>query len=176
MPERTKNHILHAFNRLVQKKNFDKITIENICQEAEVGRTTFYRYFTDKYDLLDYSMYCTFHEHQNDESIQTFRDIFYFVGQSCVDQWRPLATLYDSTAITTMHNSFQKYSEEFTRNFIEKNRPNAPLTKGEEIQLLVIASGCGHLFENYTRGKLDVTPDEIAEAVYALVPDEIKCI
>ncbi|MBQ8063582.1 MAG: TetR/AcrR family transcriptional regulator, partial [Clostridia bacterium] len=73
MPDRTKNHILHAFNRLVQKRNFDKITVDNICQEAEVGRTTFYRYFTDKYDLLDYSMYCTFHEHQNDESIKTFR-------------------------------------------------------------------------------------------------------
>lgn len=40
---------------LLQKKSFQKITVNDICQNAMVSRSTFYLHFEDKYQLL---MFC----------------------------------------------------------------------------------------------------------------------
>jgi AcrR family transcriptional regulator len=37
---------------LLEKVPFDRITVDQICQEAMLHRSSFYRYFHDKYDLL----------------------------------------------------------------------------------------------------------------------------
>ena len=33
--------------------DFPKITVEMLCNEAKINRSTFYKYYKDKYDLLD---------------------------------------------------------------------------------------------------------------------------
>ncbi|KRN28843.1 hypothetical protein IV38_GL001050 [Lactobacillus selangorensis] len=42
-----------AFLHLLRQNPIDKITVTEICQEADVNRGTFYRYFKDPYDCLD---------------------------------------------------------------------------------------------------------------------------
>ena len=32
---------------------FERLSIAEICQEAEIGRSTFYQYYLDKYDWLE---------------------------------------------------------------------------------------------------------------------------
>lgn len=174
MPERTKLHILNTFNKMVRRKSFDKITVDSICQEADIGRTTFYRYFTDKYDILEYSMYQTFEQARQDQSIETFEDLFLFIGKAAIDYWRPLAKLYDSTAIETLHSAYVKCSEEIAASFIEKIRGNQPLSPEETVQLHVICHGCSHLFEDYTKGRIVIDPENLAGAVYELVPEQFK--
>lgn len=174
MPERTKRHILATFNDLVQKKSFDKITIDQICQEAEIGRSTFYRYFTDKYDILDYSIQQLFEQARKKNEIASFKDLFLFIGNAAVDSWRPLANLYDTTAIDTLHASYVKQSEAFATEFIVKNRGNQPFSPKEKVQMRVICSGCSHLFEDYVKGKIVIDPEDLADAVYSLVPDCFK--
>lgn len=39
-------------SRLLERQNFDKITVSNLCEAAFISRATFYTYYTDKYDLL----------------------------------------------------------------------------------------------------------------------------
>lgn len=41
-----------ALHKLLQNNNFKDITVGNICEEALVGRTTFYSHFIDKHDFL----------------------------------------------------------------------------------------------------------------------------
>lgn len=38
--------------RLLEKQDFDHITVNEICMEAAMSRTTFYQHYPDKYDLL----------------------------------------------------------------------------------------------------------------------------
>lgn len=38
---------------LLLKKDFDYITIKDICQEAKVNRSTFYLHYENTYDLLE---------------------------------------------------------------------------------------------------------------------------
>ena len=39
---------------LLKEKSFEKITIKEICNKANYPRATFYNYFEDKYDLLEF--------------------------------------------------------------------------------------------------------------------------
>lgn len=50
----TKNMIANALRHLIEETNYDNITIYHILEKARVSRRTFYRYFDNKEDLLDY--------------------------------------------------------------------------------------------------------------------------
>ncbi|MCQ9279158.1 TetR/AcrR family transcriptional regulator [Staphylococcus borealis] len=45
-------HIHETVFVLLHDYHFDEITVQKICDIAEINRSTFYRYFQDKYDLL----------------------------------------------------------------------------------------------------------------------------
>ena len=52
-----KNCTLNAFKRLLDKKSYSEISIVEICKEASIGRTTFYRHFHEfdgKRDIILY--------------------------------------------------------------------------------------------------------------------------
>ena len=46
--------IADAFKRLVEKKDFNKITVKMIAAESGIMRSTFYNYFQDKYEILEW--------------------------------------------------------------------------------------------------------------------------
>lgn len=50
----TKTHraLKKALYKLLQKQDFDKITVNDLCEEALVSRASFYQNFEDKYQLL----------------------------------------------------------------------------------------------------------------------------
>ena len=50
---RTRQILIDAVKSLLEKRQFDDITVQNILDEAGVSRKTFYRYFSDKYDLVN---------------------------------------------------------------------------------------------------------------------------
>jgi AcrR family transcriptional regulator len=52
--KRTRNLILQAFEELINEKNFDAISVQDITGKAQINRATFYAHFSDKYTLLDY--------------------------------------------------------------------------------------------------------------------------
>src|SRR5690554_987423 len=51
----TENMLFKALNDLLQKKTIDKLSVTEIIKEAGISRATFYRYYADKYDLLNSS-------------------------------------------------------------------------------------------------------------------------
>lgn len=50
---KTRNLIIASFFNIIERKNFNKITIADITKEAKINRSTFYYHFTDKYHLMD---------------------------------------------------------------------------------------------------------------------------
>jgi AcrR family transcriptional regulator len=49
---RTRGELASALIALMHGKGFDDITVQNICERANVGRSTFYAHFQDKDELF----------------------------------------------------------------------------------------------------------------------------
>lgn len=49
---RTYKLLWKAFEELLSEQHFSSITVNQICEKAMVHRTTFYKHFEDKFDLL----------------------------------------------------------------------------------------------------------------------------
>jgi AcrR family transcriptional regulator len=50
--QRTRQALSHALIALIQEKHYEAITVQDICDRANVGRSTFYAHYQDKDDLL----------------------------------------------------------------------------------------------------------------------------
>jgi len=51
--QKTRQAIMNTFVDLLAEKGFDKITINDIAERANINRGTFYLHYVDKFDLLD---------------------------------------------------------------------------------------------------------------------------
>lgn len=51
--QKTRQAILNTFIGLLTEKGFDKITINDIAERANINRGTVYLHYVDKFDLLD---------------------------------------------------------------------------------------------------------------------------
>lgn len=50
---KTRANIKNTFIELLSEKEFNKITIQNILDEALINRSTFYKHYSDKYELAE---------------------------------------------------------------------------------------------------------------------------
>lgn len=50
--QRTRRRLKEALLQLIEERSYDGITIEDITEKADVGRSTFYSHFNSKEDLL----------------------------------------------------------------------------------------------------------------------------
>ena len=50
---KTKAQLREGLARLMQKKSIKEISVKELVDEVDINRSTFYRYFSDKYTLRD---------------------------------------------------------------------------------------------------------------------------
>lgn len=49
---KTHKALMATMSDLLKSRNFAQITVNDLCEEAQISRATFYSHYTDKYDLL----------------------------------------------------------------------------------------------------------------------------
>ena len=49
----TQRHIRNVFLEQYKQKGIDDITVSELCEKADVGKSTFYLYYDDKYSVLE---------------------------------------------------------------------------------------------------------------------------
>ena len=61
--QKTYKALIDAFQKLLEEKRFENITVYEICDRATIRRATFYKHFGDKYELFTFlvqSIQCDF--------------------------------------------------------------------------------------------------------------------
>lgn len=128
----TKKMLKEALVRLLENKPVEKVSVYEICQTAEINRTTFYKYYGSPYDLLHDIQADFLHELevnlQEKEQLYSLQNILTYIDNHR-DACRILITSADSD------------------NFLEKVFSQASLTK--QLETLPSASQ-SEVFRRYT--------------------------
>ena len=67
---RTRQLLQQALDKLLEKKEFDEISVQDITEAATVNRATFYDHYADKFELLSCTVGCRFHELLAERQVQ----------------------------------------------------------------------------------------------------------
>lgn len=172
MPERTKQAIVSAFNRLIAKAEIERITTEKIAAEAGVSKATFYRYFRDKYDVLNYNYKALL-----DQAIahsDNYRDLFFRLYRFAREEWTGFRRAFDSTGVNSLENFVYSYSRSVVEQITAQNRGGAGLTPEENLQADVLCRGISYMYKKWTLGRYPLDDDTAADALYALMPESLK--
>ena len=172
MPERTRQAIVSAFNRLIARSEIEKITTEKIAAEADVSKATFYRYFKDKYDVLNYN-YKVLLDHAL-EQCDNYRDLFFRLFRFAREEWTEFRRAFYSTGVNSFENFVFSYSRSVVEQITAENRSGAGLTPEEALQVDVVCWGISYMYKKWTLGQYPLDADAAADALFALMPESLK--
>jgi len=104
--KRTQRDLIDSLSHLLKKMSFEKITVDDICEDAMVHRSTFYRYYHNKYELLQNALEYTvgLYFHENGEPTSDVQVIKYLIKIVASD-----AQLFRN--ITINNEFFDSYSQ-----------------------------------------------------------------
>lgn len=68
--KRTRSSLKKAFLTLLEQYRFEEITVQQLCECAQIRRATFYTHFADKYQFLSF-----FIEEMRDEFVEHIKEI-----------------------------------------------------------------------------------------------------
>jgi AcrR family transcriptional regulator len=124
---RTRDRIYEAAVSLLATRPYDEVTVEEICERAEVGRATFFRFYGSKAGLLG--------EFSQRLAEQIARQLAGMAGASATDK---LWAVQD--AITTAWGSSSASTREMAREWI-RNATAAELHDAAPPELLTLVAG-----------------------------------
>lgn len=173
MPNRTKKLILSAFNDLIDRNDFQKISVRDICKEAEVSTTTFYRHFKDKFDVMAYNYQRLFDKYLfQEEGPMTLEDFYANMFRATKENFNSLTRAFAVLGRNSMNDFIYSYSVEYLYEFVR--RKNGVLTDRDKMQCSILAYGISYNGMNWISGVYDLTPEEAAAATYEMMPECLR--
>ncbi len=172
----SKEILAEAFREVAAKKNIDRITVQDIVNNCGYSPATFYRNFSDKYDLIAWD-----HTRSVAEIMGRISDSYSW-KQTLADgaNWffserEYLANLFSHTS---GHDSFIRYMTEINFDALKKHIVTVSgkenLTAKEELLIRAYCLGTVCLTCEWILGKHDATPEEIADLYESSLPEPLK--
>jgi len=174
MLTRTTNVILSAFNRLIVEHDFQKISVEMIVEEAGISRSTFYRYFKDKYEVMNANFKALLDYYVAPERSRNYRDLCYHLFEYAQDNLKIFRRALDSTGFNSFSNYIYEYSYQTALAITRSNRNGEGFTPAEELQVDVFCNGICAVYKNLVRQRYRIDASTAADALYEMMPESLK--
>lgn len=174
MLERTRQDIIDAFNRLITRVEFEQITAQSIAEEACISKATFYRYFKDKYDVMNHNYKQVLDTNLLRESTTNYRNLYCNLYKDGETRLRAIKGAFKSTGINSFENYIYSYSTEVVERITRMNRSGEGLTETEKLQLDVFCYGISYMYKKWIFGQYDIDPEEAADKLFELMPVTLR--
>lgn len=155
-----------ALIELMNEKPFSKITIKDICEQADLNRTTFYLHYNDQFELLS-----------DIESEVQQKTIEYLSNARPSPDAKHMIEVFlsyirnqaDLFRILLLDSDSENFRERFIRNSLENFKVNIPLScpEDEEPYLLsFLLQGSINMITEWIRRGFDIDPSKLADLIY----------
>jgi AcrR family transcriptional regulator len=171
---KTQQLILDAFVSLLDKRDFNSITVSDITKKATINRATFYAHFPDKYALLDALLSDAFMDYiynrihpQAELTGETLKNLVLALCDYHEASSNRCVKNYDSVA-PVIEKNIKKQLEQFIYGLVPKNRKEADKRTMELTSTMISWSIYGVTYHWNLEGKAG-TPLDLAEKTVPLL-------
>lgn len=166
--------VVGALKHLLATTDIDHILVGELCREAGISRTTFYRYFNDKYAITEWHFgYCCDQYSQGIGRRYTFHES----TSRILDVFRRESLLYIGSCRSVKSSSMLLYAK---RHFVENLESTIADYLGVELDesLRFQVEYAGHLIVDMTgwwiNGHQEVPVDTFLDALDAALPPRLR--
>lgn len=169
-----KKSIYRAIEKLVSEKPLNKITVQNILDEAEISRGTFYKYFHDKYDLANsfYEAHVTnliAHEYDGNNWKEVLEQIILFIKNN----YQYFQQLRKYKLQGSFWAFLKQYSYDFYSSVYASNSPKAELTPGDTYLIWFVTGGCMDVLGTWMDDNCRYPIPELVDIILSLIPEKM---
>lgn len=174
--QKTRDSIFKAFSKLLETKHFSNITVQEIIDEANIGRSTFYAHFETKDELL--KAMCTdifnhvFSEELHSEQTHDFSTnnsglqaklthILYHLR----DNRKDITGIFSCESGELFMGYFKEYLTDMFAKYLTEIKANAP----EEFVLNHLAGSFAEAVKWWIKNKMQYSPEEMAAYYMAMI-------
>ena len=147
---KTLDNIKNSFLQLVKEKSFTKITVKDITEKARINRSTFYKYYLDKYDLKEKTINNFLTDYKNEFSLDYIESINNSITLN-IDELEKLMlyfqikeemimVLWDQNMEDCVLSKMQEILEEKVGIWIKLNTDTDQLDKKDELFIRIFSS------------------------------------
>lgn len=180
---KTKRALFDAFMRLVGEKTIDEITVNELCEAADIRRATFYKHYSDKYDFL--TAYTGFLRDNFDsimrKSGKPTLTADYYVAYAkrivgfITENEVAIDNIYKSNLFPAVMSTIveQNYKDTCDRLRVSV-ADGMKISASVEVTASMCAGGVATTIYHWLRGGKKMSPDELAEQIGAVVAVAIE--
>ncbi len=170
----TKQRIWESFYELSRTIPFDKLTVEKIIQHSGISKATFYRYFLDKYDVLNYNSTAIAGRIIGQRPCKDWREFLFYMFEE-IEQEKEYYRKAFMTSGQNAHSSFLfEYSNWIVKSRYMTSKKLDEISKEEEYMIAHYCYGCVAIIEEWLYDSSRLSTSQMADLFYELMPEKVK--
>lgn len=171
-----KQHIWESFYELLTITPFEKLTVERIAAHSGVAKSTFYRHFQDKYDVMNYNSEALVNRLIGGRFCRDWYEFLLFMFQEIEKD----KEYYRRVFRTSGQNAHSRFLFEYTFGFVKSRYLSASghteLTKWEQYEIGHYCHGSVDTLEDWLREASPMQAEEMAKLYYDAMPQRIRAV
>ena len=170
----TKQHIWESFYALSATVPFDKLTVERIIAHSGVSKATFYRYFRDKYDVLNYNSLAIAERLIGWRRCKDWQEFLLLMFREIARE----IDYYRRAFKTSGQNAHSRFLYEYSFSIVKEcylttcNRQT--LTAQETFMISHYCHGCVDTLEEWLSDPSQIPAESMAELFYQAMPECLR--
>ncbi len=175
MPNSTKRMLAESFKELLVTKPLIKITVQDITKNAQVSRKTFYYYFQDIYDLMEWILWEDTNKLLGNITGDTWQTGILDVLQYFQKNRRLILNAYNAIDRDTMENYLGRIILPLIQSSLREHPEYEQLTQEDEKTILEIYTYglVGNLL-HWVGSGIKGEPEKLARQLYILYGDMLS--
>jgi len=169
-----KEMIINSTFDLIKRKSIEKVTVNDILSASGIARSTFYRYFKDKYDVMNwcYKSYVDkliyqFDGHNWDIKL---RQTFEFVNNN--GEYFERISRYEGP--NSFWSFIHEYTFEFYKDVYQRNTKRKYLTADDRVMLEYTCGGAIGILKYWISNGRAESTEVISQLLYNCLPEQVR--
>lgn len=168
----TKQIILDATVRLMKSKDAKNLTVQKILDEAHISRATFYNFFADKYDVINYYFESYVEQMTKGENEDDMSLIEVCAFNFIYDNKDYFSNAMEMEGQNSLKKFFYDYYYNSSVKIYLKNKKKKELSKEDEIAISFYCMGSLHVLMEWLTNGAKESPEFMASIVHKLIPQQ----